>query len=357
MTPLLSSLDRYIARAVLTSTLLVFSVVLALMIFVFVIDSMPEYGQGRFFAYELIKFVLLSQPRRISEVLPVIALIGTTVGLSMLALNGELTAMRAAGVSTGRIVLAALKVGVLFAAIGVLLSELVAPLTEDEAQTGRAEALQLGVKQHQSGIWLRDGPAFINIGEVLPDKSLLRVHIYSFDERRQLREQLSAARARFAGDAWRLETVQRATFDAERVTVSREPDAWWRSELAPGVVEVFARKPEQLSIVQLARYIEHLRQNGLDTTRFRLAFWQKLLAPGATLVMVLLATPFVFRPVRSGGLSQRLFLGIMLGVLFMMLVRVFGLLGVVYGLAPLLAAALPVAAFLAAALGLLRRAG
>jgi lipopolysaccharide export system permease protein len=356
MTPLLTSLDRYIARTIVVSTLLVFGVVLALMIFVFVIDSMPDYGRGHFFVYELAKFVLLSQPRRIYEVLPVVALIGSTMGLSTLALSSELTAMRAAGVSAGRIILAALKVGAVFAAIGVALSELVVPVTEDQALTGRANALQESVRQHQSGIWLRDGPAFINIGEVLPDKTLLAVTIYSFDTNGRLQEQLSAVRARFEDEAWRLETVRRASFGAERAAIVSEKTALWRSQLAPDVVEVFARRPEQLSIVQLWRYIEHLRQNGLDTSRFRLSLWQKLLAPVATLVMVLLATPFVFRPVRSGGVSQRVFLGIMIGVLFMVLVRLFGLLGVVYGLPPLLAAVLPVGMFLALALVLLRRA-
>jgi lipopolysaccharide export system permease protein len=356
MTPLLTTLDRYIARAIVVSTSLVFGIILALMIFVFVIDAIPDYGRGHFYAYELVRFVLLSQPRRVSEVLPVIALIGTTLGLSTLAFTSELTAMRAAGVSAGRIVLAALKVGVVFAGIGVVLSELVVPVTEDEAFTRRAHALQESLRKSQSGIWLRDGPAFINISEVLPDKTLLGVTIYSFDADGRLQEQLSAARARFENEAWRLETVRRATFGAERAAIASEQTAWWRSQLAPNVVEVFARQPEQLSVVQLARYIEHLRQNGLDTTRFRLSLWQKLLTPVATLVMVLLATPFVFRPVRSGGVSQRLFLGIMIGVVFMVLVRVFGLLGVVYGLPPLLAAALPVMVFLAVALVLLQRA-
>ena len=350
-----STLDRYIARVVLTSTLLVFGVILALLIFIFVIDSMPEYGRGNFFAYELAKFVLLSQPRRIYEVLPVMALIGTTIGLSTLALSSELTAMRAAGMAAGRIVYAALKVGALFAVIGVLLGEFIVPVSEDLAQTERASALQVGLHQHRSGVWLRDGAQFVNIGEVLPDKTLLRLKIYGFDQNGQLREQLSAARARFSQDAWQLEEVRRVAVGFEGVKVTTERLLPWYSEIAPNVVEVFARRPESLSAVQLWRYIDHLRQNGLDTTRFRLSFWQKIFAPIATLVMVLLATPFVFGPVRSGGMGQRLFVGIVIGILFMVMARLFGLLGVVYGMPPLLSAALPVALFFGVAILLLRR--
>jgi lipopolysaccharide export system permease protein len=353
---IVSTLDRYIARTVVASTLLVFGVVFAIMVFLSVIDAMRDYGRGHFFAYELARFVLLSQPRRIYEVLPVIALIGTTTGLSMLALSSELTAMRAAGVSAARIVVAALKVGALFAVIGIALSELVVPVTEDEAYTGRASALHESLRQHESGIWLRDGPAFINIGEALPDRTMLRVTIYVFDAEGQLREQISADRGRFETQGWRLESVRRTSFAVDRVVTVSEPVGRWDSKLAPNVIEVFARQPQQLSILQLWRYIEHLRQNGLDTTRFRLSLWQKLLAPIATLVMVLLATPFVFRQVRSGGLAQRVFIGVMIGVLFMISVRVFGLLGVVYGLPPLFAVASPVLAFFVVALLLLKRA-
>jgi lipopolysaccharide export system permease protein len=230
------------------------------------------------------------------------------------------------------------------------------PVSEDEAYTGRASALHETMRQHRSGIWLRDGPAFINIGEALPDRTMLKVTIYVFDGAGQLREQVFAERGHFEAEGWRLESVRRTSVGADRATTVFEPQGRWHSKLAPNVIEVFARQPQQLSILQLWRYIDHLRQNGLDTTRFRLSLWQKLLAPVATLVMVLLATPFVFRPVRSGGIAQRVFIGVMIGVLFMIAVRVFGLLGVVYGVPPLFAVASPVFAFFIVALLLLRRA-
>jgi lipopolysaccharide export system permease protein len=73
--------------------------------------------------------------------------------------------------------------------------------------------------------------------------------------------------------------------------------------------------------------------------------------------MMLIATPFVFRHHRGGGMSQRIFIGVMLGLVFVVLNRSFGFLGLIYGLPPLLGAGLPILLFFLAALLGLRRAG
>jgi lipopolysaccharide export system permease protein len=129
----------------------------------------------------------------------------------------------------------------------------------------------------------------------------------------------------------------------------------WMARLTPEVVAVYTVKPEALSIAQLSAYIRHLEANGQETVRYRLTLWQKVLMPIATAIMVLLATPFVFRQARSGGLAQRVFVGILAGLAFVVVHRSAGSLGVIYGLPPFLGAALPLAVFLILAMALLRR--
>jgi lipopolysaccharide export system permease protein len=352
---ILTRLDRYIGRSLLTSITLVLSVMLAMTIFFVLVDALPDYGKGSFGAYEITRYVLLSQARQLYELFPMATLIGTLMALSALALNSELIAMRAAGVSVPRIMLAAMKTGLALILAVVLLGEFVVPTAENEAQLGRAQALATGLQQKGTGLWLRDGAVFVNIGEVLPDLSLLRLNIYQMDDQARLITQTSAQRAWYEAGAWRLEAVRESRIEKNRVRVRQLKDLTWLSVLTPEMVNVFSIRPEGLSMLQLARYIEHLRQNSQDTARFRLAFWQKLLLPFATAVMMLLAAPFVFRHFRSGGMSQRIFIGIMLGLTFVVLNRSFGYFGLIYGLPPVLGAAMPIVLFLLLALGLLRR--
>lgn len=352
---MIAILDRHIGRSLLLATLLVIGVLLALFVFISVVDVLPDYGKGSFGAYELLRYVVLSQPRKLYEAFPVAVLVGTLLGLSTLALNAELTAMRAAGVSKARIVTAAMKTGLLLMAVAIAMGEYVVPVAETQAQTGRARALATGFQQKSSGLWLRDGTSFVSLGEVLPDLSLLRVSIYQFTEDRRLLRHTEAERAVYEEGRWRLENVRRSGFREEHVEASVVSAEDWMARLTPAVVAVYTVKPEALSVAQLVAYVRHLEQNGQETARYRLTLWQKVFMPVATAIMVLLAAPFVFREVRSGGLAQRVFVGVMIGLAFVVLHRSAGYLGVIYGLPPILGAALPLVLFLVLAGALLRR--
>lgn len=353
---MISLLDRYIAERIVTMTGLVLLTLAVLMTFFLVVDALPDYGRANFRLYELVRYVLLSQPRRLYEVFPVTTLIGTLLGLSALASNAELVAMRAAGVSVAKIVGSAVKVGLVFAIVAVLIGEYVVPWSESQAQYGRAQALSRGMQKKASGLWLRDRNTFVNIGEVLPDLSLLNVRIYSFENGIDLRSQTRARRAVYADGEWVLEGIQDSQIDPRGIAAQKADVKPWKTELTQDIVGVFTVRPEGLSMRNLFRYIDHLTQNGQSTERFRLALWQKALMPVAVMVMVLLATPFVFGPVRGGALSRNIFWGIMLGLGFILVTRLFGHFGLLYGLPPIVGAVFPMLLFFGGALLLLRQA-
>ncbi len=355
---ILTRLDRYIGARIVIATLWVYAVLAALFVFFSVVDALGDYGRGRFGLAALIQYVLLSQPRRLYEIMPVAAVIGASLALASLALSSEITAMRAAGLAPRRIVGAALKAALVLAVAGLVFGEFVVPRTEHLSQLLRAQALQAGLTQQGAGIWLRDGRQFVNAGEVLSDSSLARVHLYWTDSAAgRLEAHLYAERARYDASAghWWLEDVRLSRISPRGVTIERLAARAWRSGITPDLVGLFAIRPEALSLAQLDRFIVHLEANRLDARRYRLAFWQKLLLPLAVAVMVLAATGFVFRPVRSGGLAQRVLIGVVLGLGFLVLQRSAGNLGLLYGLPPFWAAAAPLLLFLLSSLALLKR--
>jgi len=265
--------------------------------------------------------------------------------------------MRAAGVSKARIVGATMKAGLLLVILAILAGEYVVPTAETRAQTGRAQALELSFRQGSTGLWLRDGPSFVSIGEVLPDLTLLDVNIYHVAPDFELTRHTHAARARYQTDSWRLERVRTSRIGHEQIRTQAQAGAAWHTGITPPVVAVFTIRPEALSIAQLHGYIEHLRNNNQDVRRYVLTFWQKCFMPLATAIMVLLATPFVFRSARSGGMAQRIFVGVALGLAFVVVNRSVGFLALIYGAPPLLAATAPLVLFFVLAVGLMRRGG
>lgn len=351
-------IDRHIGSSVLTSTVLVFLVLLSLFVFIKFVDVLGDVGRANFGLYDAVRYVLLILPRQGYELFPTAALIGTILGLSSLAADSELIAMRAAGISIGRIAAAVLKVGLIFVLVALAMGELVAPVTEDLAERGRAQALAKSVRQQKdSGLWMRDGADFVHIGEVLPDFSILRISIYRFDESDRLRTQIYAQRGVYGDHHWRLQEVSQSWIEDDGVRTQRRDQDVWTSELVPDMLAVFAVKPEGLSILRLYRYIQHLEQNKQDTARYNLAFWNKLMLPISTGVMVILAIPFVFTQLRSAGVGSRLLIGIMLGLAFFVASRGIGNFGLIVGIPPVIGAVFPTLVFLAAALVMLRRVG
>ena len=351
-------LDRHIARSILSSTLLVFAVLTALFTFIKFVDALGDMGKANFGLYQAVRYVVLSLPRQVHEIFPMTALLGTTLGLAALAVDSELVAMRAAGVSLARLVGSVVKVGVVYMLLVAVLGEFIAPVTEDMAERGRATALQTSVRQQKdSGLWVRDGQMFIHLGEVLPDLSVLHVNIYNFDAAKQLRLQTSAKKGRYQNMSWRLEDVSQSRLEAGHVRVRQLKFDEWDTVLTPDMLAVFAVRPEGLSAWRLYRYIQHLDLNKQDTGRYTLAFWNKLMAPVAVVVMMVLAVPFVFSQMRSSGVGARLMTGIMLGLAFYVLSRGFGYFGLLYNLPPIVGAVLPTLLFLALAGVMLRRVG
>ena len=350
-------LDLYLGRVLLNQILLVLGVLVGVFVFVTFIDQVSYLGTGQYSLLDAMKYVLLSTPRIVYEVFPMAVLVGAILGLSLLAVDSELIVMRSSGVSIGQITVAVLKLGFLLALVALLIGEFVTPWSETLAQRGRAQALERNIEQKSnSGLWLRDGKTFVNVREVLPDLTLRDIRIFEFDSMSQLRALVYAGKGRYAESFWDLDDVKQTLIDEHGFTqVSEAPKARWNTTVTPQTMTIFLVQPDQLSLLQLRQYIAHLGANLQDTRNFELAYWSKLTLPLSAAVMLLLAIPFVFGSIRSGGMGRNLFIGIMIGITFFATSKALGYIVLVYDMPPLVGAILPTAAFAMAAGILYRR--
>ena len=348
-------LDLYLARVLMGQILVVLGVLAGIFAFVTFIDQVSHLGTGNYSVLDALRYVLLSTPRITYEIFPMAVLIGAILGLSLLALDSELIVMRSSGVSIGQISSAVLKLGLFLALIALLIGEFLTPWTETLAQRGRAQALERNIEhKSNSGLWMRDGGTFVNVREVLPDLSLRDIRVFQFNNN-QLRALVHAGRGYFSESFWDLDEVKQTLIDEQGfTTVAEGPKARWTTPVTPQTMSVFLVQPDQLSLMQLRKYIAHLNANVQDTRNFELAYWSKLNLPFATGVMLLLAIPFVFGSIRTDSMGRNLFIGIMIGIVFFAASKALGYIVLVYRLPPILGATLPTLAF-ALAVGLLYR--
>jgi len=350
-------LDRYIGSSVFMAILAVLGIILGLATLFAFIDEMSDVSDTYTLA-DVLSYVLLTAPRRLYDMLPMAALIGCLIGLGSLASNSELTIMRAAGVSIGRIVWAVMKPMLVLMLVGVLIGEYVAPATENTAQANRSLAQGGGDAQSaKHGLWHRQGDEFIHINSVQPNGTLYGVTRYRFDDQRHMLSSSFAKRAKFAEDHWQLSDVTTTLFHDKRTEVVAAPSERWDVALSPQLLSTVVMAPESLSITGLWGYIHYLADQGLNNGRYWLAFWVKVLQPLVTAALVLMAISFIFGPLRSVTLGQRVFTGVLVGFTFRIAQDLLGPSSLVFGFSPLFAVLVPAGVCALAGLWLLRRAG
>lgn len=349
-------LTRYVVRAVITGALLVLAVLVSLDTVFSFFSEVDEVGRGDYTISAAVLYMLLTMPARIYQLFPAAVAIGGILGLGGLAAHSELIVMRAAGISARQLAGMVMQAGIVLMLVIVALGEFVAPSAQQYAERMRANAIAgQGEARGGSGIWVRDGQRFINVGVVLPDLVLRDIDVYEFDDKR-LERALHAERAHYADGRWQLHDIAISRIEGERLMTEHSAGETWDELVRPELVDLLAVSPMSLAIWRLSSYIEYLRANELESRRFELAFWQKIATPLSTLVMLLLALPMVFGSMRSAGVGQRIFVGSMIGVGYYLLSELFAHIGIVYGLAAPVASLAPAALFTLIGLLGLRRA-
>ena len=350
---------RHIQREVIGACLLVLAGFIALFGFFDLLNELRDVGKGNYHLVQALFYTLLILPGRVYELMPVAVLIGTLYALTTLARHSEIAVLRTSGLSTWKLLLVLFRAAGWFALAAFLIGEFVVPPAEQAAKTLRVKSISGVIAQDfRSGLWVKDGPSFVNVRQVLPDGTIKGVRIYRFDSDLNLLEVSEAARGEHLDAAqengnWRLDDVVSTLFNGGRSTVEKQASVTWRSELSPEILAVLLVAPERMSVVGLVTYIRHQAENKLRTDQYEIALWKKLAYPFAALVMVALALPFGYTHGRVSGVALKLFSGVMLGIFFHMLNGLFSSLGVINSWSPLASAFAPAILFMLAAAGML----
>jgi lipopolysaccharide export system permease protein len=349
-------LTRYLSREIYGSLALVFVSLLMLFAFFDLLGELNDLGKGHYSMMYVFIYVLLTVPTRIYELFPVAVLIGTIFALVQMAANSELTIYRSSGASLKQMIMALLKIGLPLMILSLVIGEFIAPHTMRFAQEIRLKALnsQVSFKEFRSGVWVKDEGSFINVKNVLPDSTLLNVSIYAFDNNFTLLDITAAKRGRYLKEGnWQLEDVLQTRFDKQGAQINHQAQKEWNSAITPDILRVLMVVPEQMSAWNLYLYTQHLKENKQESTRYEIEMWNKLVYPFSVMVMMLLALPFASHQRRAGGISGKIFTGIVLGLSFYFIGRLFAHLGSLNNWQPMLSASAMTVMFFFLALGML----
>jgi lipopolysaccharide export system permease protein len=331
---------------------------LILFSFLELLSQLNDVGKGQYRLSDAFLFVALTTPKHAVYLMPMSALLGSTVALGMMADHQELTAMQAAGISVRRISMSVVVTSLILMVIAVLVTEFIAPPLDQHARLLRSEA-RYGktVLISKSGFWVRQGQFLIHVGGSFSEQRASDVELFELDQAGQIRQFIHARRAHFQKDQnWLLEDVSRQVVEGDVIRAEQMTQYRLEGFLTPNQVQILKLPPDSLSLSDLHAYIRNLRAREQNTKTYEHAFWQKICQPVTTSAMVLFALTFIFGPVRVRTAGKRIAIGTIVGIMLYFIIQILGYLGLLLNLPPTLTTLAPVGLILIFALRQLRRA-
>ena len=355
----MNRIERYLARIVVSYTLLVMLVLLVIFGFFEFMNQVSKLTDSYTLALGAF-YTLLKLPVYSYEIFPIVLVIGTLMGLGSLANQSELTVLRVTGWSIKRILWAVLKTALMMWLAIAVIGEWVAPASEAYAKKLRAEALHQGFSVgSKEGLWVKEADRYIHVGRVMTSTELKDITVYELEEGRltQLSQIKSAI---YQDNHWLFKNAlqQQLSFNQPKIDSEEAlpPLLELKVDHVKSLSTSFPLTPEELrnldietrylSAWDLYQYIQFLEANDLETNAYQLEFWRKISMPLVVIAMIALVFPLIFGSIRQVSMGQRVFFGVLLGVGFHLLNQLVGNITVVYQWPVMLGAFLPAIAVL-----------
>jgi lipopolysaccharide export system permease protein len=352
----MSLLSKYLMRVILTSTFLVLLVLLALAVLFEFIGQVDDV-QGDFGIAQALLYAVLRLPQLSFEMMPVAALIGSLLGLGVLANNSELVVMRTAGLSVAKLASMVAISGVTLMIATALVGEFIGPPLDYFARNMRDEArYENQDRDIGNAAWVKDGPVILHLERVNTEFDFGSIYLFRFNEDDTLH---SIARAENSGidrnDKWILENFRETRFQDDGVQVVSSSLAIESFDVDSDVLGITLVKPISLTASGLLSYINYLKKNELTAIRYEMELWSRVSTTATVAIMPILALAFVFGSLRSSGAGGRLMIGVMIGLGYFLASETLSSSGQVFNLDPALVTSLPTLVLLAITLIALSR--
>jgi len=339
-------LNKYIGKNIIETTALVVLTLLALEAFIQFTREFPYLDSGSYGLKEVLMYVPLTLPLNIYQLFPMAGLLGSILALGLLSSHSELIIMRTSGVSFLKISLSVMKTALLLTIVMAIIGEVIGPYLKNVAQAIKTESISNGQTiVTQKGVWLRNKNIFVHVEKTLPSNHIQDITKYTFDNANRLQSTALAKDGYYNNNKWVFYDIEQTNFSDNSTNNQHFASQEWEIMLPQKILTTTSIDTEQKTLPELHTYIKYLDQSGLLSSNYKFIFWQRIFQPLATLVMILLAVPFVFGPLRTVPMGVRMLTGTIAGFTFYIINQFAGPMSTVYQWSPILAAILPILIF------------
>ncbi|MFO7718597.1 MAG: LptF/LptG family permease [Thermodesulfobacteriota bacterium] len=293
----MSILYRYILRQNLYYLLVSLAAGIGIYLLIDIFDRLDEFIEAQAGVKATALYFLAKIPLIVSQILPAVFLLSLLAQLSIMHRHRELTALEAAGIPLSRLAVFFLLYALIWSGLQLGFSEAlgVAGQQKSEAIWEQDVRDRTPEKRTLRDVWFKEDTSIVHMHRVQPrQKKGGRITVYSMDDQfNTIRTIYRAQSFRQHPDKWTLTEVTHLTpHDFTSQTIP-EVELPLRQDLTDFVAVDPKAEPESLSLWQLGRLIQELRQSGSNVERLATTWHMKLAYGFSLVVMALLALSIV----------------------------------------------------------------
>ena len=317
-------LDRYIVKKFVF--ILVFASVAFVSIFIIIdlVERLSDYIDRDVPAIIIVSYYFYFVPYIIVLMLPIAILLASMFSIGELSKYGELTAMKASGLSINRILLPIFIFSLMISFVMVAFSETVVPDANQrraEIKDQYIEGLPKRLATRVSNLYLQE-----HLDSVVSNRESdmhssqsrysrrLFVGHYQSDSKvgkkisiQEYKDvfiinRIDAKSMRWTGHYWEAINAYKRTFKGQKeIAVQFDTLALHQLSFTPDILTKVKKKPEEMSYNELQNYIDAVANNGGDPKRWFVDLYLKISFPFSNFIIVLFGAPLAAGKVRSGG--------------------------------------------------------
>ncbi|NTW53638.1 MAG: YjgP/YjgQ family permease [Chlorobaculum sp.] len=345
-------IDRYIARQFLTIFLFALASFAALFIIINLVENLDRFIDRKIPFGRIILYYLSGLPDTFLLTSPLSALLASLFVTGKLSMQSELPALKSAGMSLSRLMKPFLVVTLAITTLNTLNSCFIAPSLYDWSKGYEKRYLKNQKDDDGGPLHIRESRnRILTVGQIgLDRKSATMVSLETFDGSKIVsRIDADSLRIITRRNDWIFYNTKQRNFSGGVETLAKKVGAdTLKLSLSPSTFKMIDTDPDEMNILQHFDFIRQKERSGLPgLERATVKLHTKIALPLASMIIVLIGVPLSSKKKRS-GLAVEVSISLLVGLLYLGMLKTIGSLGYNGLVNPLLAAWLPDMLFITA---------
>jgi lipopolysaccharide export system permease protein len=313
-------IQKYLFKEFFTYLGLVQGVVIALFVTIDYLTRIGYFMKLKIPLWYGLGYVLLKVPYILVMLMPACAILATIIVLCIMVKNNEILALKSSGVRSMSLLKPIMILGIGLMVFSFLLSETLVPVAQTKANSIRRQIKNMSVTTtRDNNIWIRKNDAIIHINYYNHiDKVLSGITLYYFDKNFKMTRRIDAQKAYFQQGRWKLQEILELTPGVgDQYFVSRTMnEKMVHFDLKPEDLKSVIKKPEEMNIKEMFRYVTKLNEEGYDPIVYRVDLHGKVAFPFACFLMCITGFGLVLSGRRKKGLPVSIAGGICISFVY-----------------------------------------